>query len=106
MMEFELFSEMVTRWKNSREELEKFENALKPFFESSPIFNLGEDTRKALEELICVSCGLDKDSDLLWWWAFEDVNKIITTSDGKRYDVTTLEGLYKYITDGNEAADK
>lgn len=106
MLEFELFSEMVTRWKNSQEEVDKFEEAMKPFFERFPIMTMGQDVRNALSELICVSCGLDKNSDLLWWWAFEDVDKTITVSGNKKYDVTTLEGLYKYIQDGNEAANK
>lgn len=106
MLNFELFSEMVTRWKNGREEVDKFEEAMKPFFDRSPIMTLGQDVRDALSELICVSCGLEKDSDLLWWWAFENVDKIIEVSSGKTYDVTTLEGLYRYILDGNEAATK
>ena len=106
MLDFELFSEMVTRWKNGREEVDKFEEAMKPFFDRSPIMTMGQDVRDALSELICVSCGLEKDSDLLWWWAFEQVDKIIEVSGGKKYDVTTLEGLYLYILYGNEAAKK
>lgn len=106
MLDFELFSEMVTRWKNGREEVDKFEEAMKPFFDRSPILTLGQDVRDALSELICVLCGLEKDSDLLEWWAFEDVDKILEVSGGKKYDVTTVEGLYQYILDGNEAAKK
>lgn len=106
MLDFELFSEMVTRWKNAREEVDKFEEAMSPFFDRSPIMTMGQDVRDALSELICVSCGLEKDSDLLWWWAFETVDKVIEVSGGKKYDVTTLEGLYQYILDGNEAAKK
>ncbi len=106
MMNFELFSEMVTRWKNAREEVDKFEEAMKPFFDRFPIMTLGQDVRDALSELICISCGLEKNSDLLWWWAFENVDKVIEVSGGKKYDVTTLEGLYQYILDGNEAAEK
>ena len=106
MLNFEVFSEMVTRWKNSYEEVNKLESAMETFFERSPIVTFGQDTRNALSELICLSCGLEKDSDLLWWWAFEDVQKIIEVSSGKKYDVTTLEGLYQYILDGNEAASR
>ena len=100
MLDFELFSEMVTRWKAGREEVDKFEKAMKPFFDRSPIMTMGQDVRDALSELICVCCGLEKDS------AFENVDKIIEVSGGKKYDVTTLEGLYQYILDGNEAAKK
>lgn len=106
MLDFELFSEMVTRWKNGHEEVDKFEEAMKPFFDRSPIMTMGHDVRNALEQLIYVSCGLEKDSDLLWWWACEDVDKVLEVSGGKKYDVTTLEGLYQYILDGHEAAKK
>lgn len=106
MLDFELFSEMVTRWKKGHEEVDEFEEAMKPFFDRSPILTVGKDVRDALSELICVSCGLEKSSDLLWWWAFENVDKVIDVGGGKKYDVTTLEGLYQYILDGNEAAKK
>lgn len=103
MLSFEVFSEMVTRWKAAREEVDKFEEAMAPFMERSPIVTMGQDARNALEQLICMMCGLDKNSDLLWWWAFEDVSKVIKVDENTTYDVSTLEGLYKYITDGIEA---
>ena len=106
MLSFEVFSEMVTRWKAAREEVDKFEEAMAPFMERSPIVTMGQDARNALEQLICMMCGLDKNSDLLWWWAFEDVDKVIEVADGKKYDVTTLEGLYKYIEDGIESVEE
>ena len=105
MLSFEVFSEMVTRWKHSVEEIYTFEEAMSPFFERSPIVTMNQDVRDALSQLICIECGLKKDSDILWWWAFENVDKKITVKDrGKEtvYDVSTLEGLYKYILDGNE----
>lgn len=103
MLSFEVFSEMVTRWKAAREEVDKFEEAMAPFMERSPIVTMGQDARNALEQLICMMCGLDKNSDLLWWWAFEDVSKVIKVDENTTYDVSTLEGLYKYIIDGIEA---
>lgn len=109
MLSLEVFSEMVTRWKAGREEVDKFEEAMVPFMERQPIVTMGQDVRNALEQLICMMCGLDKNSDLLWWWAFEDVEKVIRVDSEHIYDVSTLEGLYKYIADGVEApkeADK
>ena len=103
MLSFEVFSEMVTRWKSGEEEARRVEDMLMTCFERRPIMTLGQDTRNALAELICMMCGLPKDSDLIWWWAFEDVEKTITVNKEKVYDVSTLEGLYKYITDGNES---
>lgn len=104
MLSFELFSEMVTRWKAAREEVDKFEEAMAPFMER-PILTIGQDARNALEQFICLMCGLDKNSDLLWWWAFEDVEKVIEVDSETSYNVETIEGLYKYICDGIEAVE-
>lgn len=84
---------------------EEQDHAMAPFMER-PIVIMGQDVRNALEQLICMMCGLEKNSDLLWWWAFEDVEKVIKVDSERVYDVSTLEGLYKYILDGIERVDK
>jgi len=39
-----------------------------------------------------------KDKDLLFWWLYEDVEKIIYDENKKPlYNVKTLDGLYDYI---------
>ncbi|HQD92637.1 MAG TPA: hypothetical protein PK924_05120 [Bacilli bacterium] len=39
-----------------------------------------------------------KDKDLLYWWLYEDIEKIIYDADEKPlYNVETLDGLYDYI---------
>lgn len=103
MISFDIFSEMVNRWIGGYKEIEKFEEALKPFCDSHPpILNIASDALRALEELILISCGLDRKSDLISWWAFEDVEKIITTDDGKEYNVSTMKQLYHYIAYGKD----
>lgn len=39
-----------------------------------------------------------EDPDLLDWWLYEKVEKIIYYPDGLKYDLTNIEDLYYYIT--------
>jgi hypothetical protein len=36
-------------------------------------------------------------SDILGWWLYEDVNKVIWDKDGTEYSVRTLDELYDYM---------
>ena len=38
-----------------------------------------------------------EDPDLLEWWLYEDVEKIIYYPDGLKYDLTNIKDLYYYI---------
>lgn len=36
--------------------------------------------------------------DLIYWWMFEDVDKIIYYEDKSKEDLTTLESFWEYLT--------
>lgn len=39
----------------------------------------------------------DNGVDLIYWWMFEDVDKVITIDKEISVDVTTIEDLWKYL---------
>lgn len=97
------FLHFANRYRNCCAEQEALRGALRPFIES-PVITYGQKALDGLEEmLVCMSECEDEDS-IFWWWANEDVDKVIIVEhqpggDQIAYDVATAEGLYNYLYD-------
>lgn len=44
----------------------------------------------------------EEEIDWIDWWLYEDVEKIITYSDGQERDVTKIEELYNFLIEEQE----
>ena len=59
------------------------------------VVSFGDYLIDKIIDLLNLNMGI-KDKDLIYWWLYEDVNKIIYFSDRHVY-VETLDQLYDYI---------
>lgn len=51
-------------------------------------------------DMINENMKINQDDDLIEWWLYEDVNKVIYDINGKiEKEVKTVEQLYDYIVD-------
>lgn len=96
------FLHFANRYKHCREEQEKFQVALRPFFDS-PVCRYLQKAIDGLEDLLVVVSECQDEDGIFWWWADAQENKIIEVRDTegitKLYDVETAEGLYNYLYD-------
>ena len=40
--------------------------------------------------------------DLIYWWLYEDVDKIITSEDGSKIELNSARDLYDYLVNATE----
>lgn len=59
----------------------------------TPIWN---DFYELFDKMITSSFN-EVQADYIFWWLYEDVDKIIYMEDKEEVDVTELEDLYKYL---------
>ena len=59
----------------------------------TPVWN---NFYEMFDKIIIISFN-EVQADYIFWWLYEDVEKIIYHSDGSKTDVTELEDLYKYL---------
>lgn len=59
----------------------------------TPIWN---DFYELFDKMITSSFN-EVQADYIFWWLYEDVDKIIYMDDKEEVDVTELEDLYKYL---------
>jgi hypothetical protein len=83
------------------EERDAFHDALRPFFER-PICNYMQNAVDDFVELLTVVAECEDEDDIFYWWANEDVDKLITVKtpgfgDEDVFDVSTAEGHYNYL---------
>lgn len=97
----EKFIEYLSAYKKAFEERSRFDEALAPFFESSPITTYQSELLYQYEEILIDLCECYDEDDIFGWWLFEDVEKVITIKEctGKEivYNVESMEGLYDYL---------
>lgn len=89
-------------YKDYLEQCDKFNDALKPYFENSPIFILGDNILQNYDKMLVDLCGCQEDPDIFWWWLTDNSEKKITVTEkstGEKivYDVESPEGLYDYL---------
>ncbi len=98
----EKFINYLNRYKEAWEEQERFQDALRPFFDF-PVCTYQENLMDAYAQLLVEVCECQEEDDIFGWWLFESPKdcKIISIKgkDGAtvEYDVATPEGLYDYL---------
>ena len=98
----EKFINYLNKYKEAWEEQERFQDALRPFFDF-PVCTYRDNLMNAYEQLLVEVCECQEEDDIFSWWLFESPNdsKIISIKekDGTtiEYDVKTAEGLYNYL---------
>lgn len=106
----EKFINYLNAYKAAGEEQDKFHIALRPFFDS-PICKYRDSLMTAYEELLVDVSECHEEDGIFSWWLYESSDdRIITVKekDGTitKYDVTTAEGLYKYLITYYSQEDK
>ena len=101
----EAFIGYVNDYKRAFEEQDKFQDALRPFFDF-PVCTYQSSLIEAFERLLVEVSECQDEDGIFSWWALESPNdsKVIEVKDltsGKviTYNVQTVEGLYKYLYD-------
>ena len=98
----EKFINYVNKYKEAWEEQERFQDALRPFFDF-PVCTYRDNLMNAYEQLLVEVSECGNEDDIFSWWLFESPNdsKVISVKekDGTtiKYDVTTPEVLYDYL---------
>ena len=98
----EKFINYLNKYKEAWEEQERFQDALRPFFDF-PVCTYRDNLMNAYVQLLVEVCGCQEEDDIFDWWLFESPNdsKLISIKekDGTKvdYDVATPEGLYDYL---------
>lgn len=106
MISKDSFCKYITGIKNYSKKIEKFEEALSPFFERKPIFTVEDELVDLFLELLTDVTECVED-DLFSWWLFSDDDKTISiknseTGEEKTYDTSDPAMLWEYIKDLNE----
>ena len=93
-MQREQFKECLTHILKYHEELNKWCDTLGSDLFTCPIF---EQANYIIDKLVDY-IGLDNDEliDLINWWLYEDVKKVLRCKD-KEISVKTIDELYNYI---------
>ena len=95
MLSKEKFIQYLNSIKNLDHEVDKWEDFLKIDIFESPLFQRSFDL---IDIVIKYLSDNNTDiEDLISWWLYEDVDKLIFLPDGTTIDVETSDKLYDYI---------
>lgn len=95
MLSKEKFIEYLTTIVNYNKEADKWDDFFKVDMFESPLFTKATDlTNIVIDSLSDKS---EEIKDLISWWLYEDVEKLIFLPDGTTIDVETPDKLYDYI---------
>lgn len=98
----EKFINYLNSFKEAKEEQDRFQEALRPFFDF-PACKYRDNLMTTYEELLVDISECHEEDGIFGWWLYESGldDKIITVieKDGStsKYDVATPEGLYEYL---------
>ena len=99
----ESFIYYTTKFKEAYEEQQRFNDALRPFFER-PICKYRDDLFDTYESMLVAMSECEEEDGIFSWWLFESPkdNKIITVrtpgfGDEEVFDCSSAEGLYEYL---------
>ena len=98
----EKFIYYVTKYKEAYAEQQRFQDALRPFFDF-PVCTYLDSLRDAYSQLLVEVSECEDEDDIFSWWLYDSPNdsKIISIKDkdGKvtEYNVITPEALYDYL---------
>lgn len=108
----EQFVTALNAFKEEFEQLEKLEEALKPFFDNRlPCITAGNGLRDAFNDLLVAVAECENEDDIFFWWLFDSCDKVLTVDlqpegNQETYDVSTAEGLYDYLYDMYHTSSK
>ncbi len=93
----EQFFKRMQLIQNFHSEQETLQVLINKLTDGHPVVTIGDFLVDELVNITTEELHI-KDEDLLSWWLYEDVEKIIFDMDKKpMYNVKTLNGLYDYI---------
>jgi len=99
-MEKDQFIKRMKLIQNFHSEQETLNLLIDKLVDGFPVVDMGNYLVDAILEMINESLTI-KDKDLLSWWLYENVDKLIYDGD-KEISVRTLEELYDYIKKENK----
>lgn len=96
----ELFKEVIDTIKKTDEKQQQLTKAIESTLctNSYCFVNICSEVSYMLIKLL-TECMNIADKDLISWWLYEDVNKVIWLKDGTEFNVESVEDLYRYITE-------
>ena len=99
MMTKEQFIKRIQLIQNYRSEQDALSALIDKISEGFAVVTIGDYLIDEIINMINEDLHIE-DRDLLFWWLYEDVEKVIYDGD-KEISVRTLEELYDYIVDIN-----
>ena len=99
----EKFIHCLNKYKEAYEEQKRFQDALRPFFDS-PVCKYQDNLMLAYEELLVEVSECGEEDGIFSWWLYEGhlgntTLSVTDTTNNKTIDfeVSTPEGLYNYL---------
>ena len=98
MITKQILKECIQLLQQQDEITRQLDDALSNFNSSYTVLETDRYTRQAYSKLL--SLHIDADGiDLIGWWMYEDVNKIIYNHDKTETDLNNIDDLVQYIFD-------
>lgn len=98
MITKQILKECIQLLQQQDEITKRLDLALSDFNSSYTVLETDKYTRQAFNKLL--SFYVDADGiDLIGWWMYDDVNKIIYNHDKTETDLTNIDDLVQYIID-------
>ena len=95
MLSKELFIKRMSLIQNFHSEQETLSVLIEKVIDGWAVITMGNYLVDTIVEMLNEALNI-KDENLLFWWLYEDVDKVIYDGD-KEISVRTLEELYDYI---------
>ena len=97
----ERFIYYVNQFKEAYEEQQRFNDALKPFFDY-PMCKYRDNLFDAFESMLVAMSECEDEDGIFSWWLFQSDDKVITVrtpgfGDEEVFDCSSAEGLYNYL---------
>ncbi len=99
MITKEIFIKRMQLIQNFHSEQETLNVLIDKLTDGFPVVTIGEYLIREILNTLKEALGLNKDNDILDWWLYEDVEKVIYYQD-EEISVRTLDELYDYIASG------
>lgn len=96
MMVKEQFVKRMALIQNFHSEQDTLSVLINKIADGYNVVTIGDCLVSELVDMIEDDLAMDKNDDLLMWWLYEDVEKVIYDGD-KEISVRTLDELYDYI---------
>lgn len=77
--------------------IDKIEKYGISFYESEP-----HKCYYTLFDILLEQCFNEDGIELIYWWLYEDVDKVITNEDGSKIKLNSAEDLYNYLVNTTE----